>query len=177
MFNIFNIAGQCRVRLQELGYNIRKARRARNLTQAQLADAAGLSRTTLNQLENGMFPDIGVKKVQAILEKLGLNLQIRPAQKPLRADYVRMACKSASVSFRESLSEHELVRALLTGKVPPGRRPHFRVLLEEAPAAVLRGLAEEIGKWTAPGRVAGNLLRIADRLGAANRVRRWLKTG
>lgn len=164
------------MRLQELGYNIRKARRARAMTQAQLAAAAGLSRTTLNQLENGMFPDIGVKKAQTILGNVGLNLQVRPAGKPPRPDYVRMARTSASVSFREQLSEHELVRALLTGKVPPGRRPHFRVLIEEAPTAVLKGLAEEVGKWVAPGRIAGNLLKIADRFGASSRVRRWLKT-
>ncbi|TMH47884.1 MAG: helix-turn-helix transcriptional regulator, partial [Betaproteobacteria bacterium] len=39
------------MRLQEIGSSIRTARSAGGLTQAELADRAGLSRTTLNQLE------------------------------------------------------------------------------------------------------------------------------
>ena len=164
------------MRLQELGYTIRKARRARGLTQAQLARAVSLSRTTMNQLENGLFPDIGVRKAQMTLEALGLELCIRPAQKSRQPDYVRMACTSASASYREKLSEGELVRALLTGRIPPGRRPHLRMLLEEAPSDVLKGTLHEIGKYTRPGRVAGNLLAIAESLGSSRKVQRWLKS-
>lgn len=163
------------MRLHELGYYVRKARRARGLTQAQLAAAAGLSRTTMNQLENGVFPDIGVNKAQAILENLGLDLRVQPAPRTRQPDFLRMACTSASVSFREALTETELVRALLTGRIPPSRRPHFRALLEQAPLPVLKGLVQDIGKWTRPGRVAGNLLRIAEALRAPRRVQGWLK--
>jgi hypothetical protein len=51
------------------------------------------------------------------------------------------------------------------------------VLLEEAPGALLKGLVEDVGKWTAPGRVAGNLVRIADALGESSRIRKWFRTG
>ena len=163
------------MRLQELGYTIRKARRARGLTQAQLARAVRLSRTTMNQLENGLFPDIGVRKAQATLEALGLDLHIRPIQKARGPDFVHMACTSASVGYREKLSEGELVRALLTGRIPLRRRPHLRMLLEEAPVEVLKGTLHEIGMYTQPGRVAGNLLAIAETLGSSRRVQRWLK--
>lgn len=163
------------MRLQELGYTIRKARLARGLTQAVLAHTVGLSRTTMNQLENGVFPDIGMRKAQAILEALGLELHVRPAQRTRRPDYVRMACVSASVGYREVLSEGELVRAFLTGRIPPRRRPHFRMLLEEAPVAVVKGAADEIGKYVQPGRVARNLLRIAETLGSSRRVLARLK--
>lgn len=177
MFNIFNICQGSILRLQELGYIIRKARLARGSTQAMLAAAAGISRTTLNQLENGFFPDIGVRKAQRVLDEVGLDFQVRPAQRPARPNYVRMACTSASVSFRETLTENELVRTLLTGRVRRRWRPHFRVLLEEAPTPVLKGLVEDVGKWTAPGRVAGNLLKIGGALDASSRIRRWLKIG
>lgn len=153
---------------------MRKARRARGLTQAQLAHAVSLSRSTINQLENGLFPDIGVRKAQAALAALGLELCIRPVQKTRRPDYVRMACNSASVSYREKLSEGELVRALLTGRIPPRRRPHLRMLLEESPFDVLKGTLDEIGKYARPGRVAGNLLAIAETLGSSRKVQRWL---
>lgn len=161
------------MRLQEIGYTIRKARRARGLTQVELARSAGLSRTTMNQLENGVFPDIGVTKAQAILAALGLGFRIQPLPRSRRPNYVRMARTSASVSFREKLSEGELVRALLTGRIPVNRRPHFRVLLREVPDAMLRGLVEDVGKWAKPGRVAKNLAGIADQL-KMRRVPDWL---
>jgi hypothetical protein len=130
----------------------------------------------MNQLENGLFPDIGVRKAQAALAALGLELCIRPAQKNRRPDYVRMACASASVSYKEKLTEGELVRALLTGRIPPGRRPHLRMMLEEAPSDVLKGALHEIGKYTRPGRVAGNVLAIAETLGSSRKVQRWLRS-
>ncbi len=149
------------MRLQEIGYQIRQARAAQGLTQAQLSAAAGVSRTTLNQLENGLFPDLGIKKLRAILEQVGLALTIGPAQKTSAPDFIRMACTTASVSFRNALTEDELIRALLTGKIPPAKRPHFRTLLDEATPALRQGLIEEAGRWTKPGRVERNLAMIA----------------
>ena len=163
------------MRLQELGYEIRKARLARDLTQAQLAEASGLSRTTLNQLENGVFPDLGVKKVQAILDRLGLDLSVEQAQRTRRPDFIGMACTTSSVSYKEVLTPDELVHALLSGKVPRNRRPHLRTLLEEAPRPLLEGLVQEVGKWAKPGRVAGNVATIADELSVSQRTREWLK--
>ena len=164
------------MRLQELGYEIRRARAARGLTQAALAEAAGLSRTTLNQLENGLFPDLGVKKVQAILERLGLDLSVGQAQKTRRPDYISMACTTSSVSYREALTPDELVHALLSGRVPRNRRPHLRTLLEEAPRPLLEGLVHQVGRWAKPGKVAGNVERIAAKLGTSLRVHDWLKS-
>ena len=162
--------------LQELGYEIRKARAARGLTQAQLAQAAGLSRTTLNQLENGLFPDLGIKKVQSILDRLGLDLAVEPAQRTRRPDFIQMACTTASVSFRETMEPDDLVHALLSGKVPRSRRPHLRALLEEAPRPLLEGLLEQVGRWARPGKVAGNIRKIASELGVLHRTGTWLKT-
>ncbi len=161
------------MRLQELGYTIRRARLARGLTQADLARAAGISRTTMNQLENGLFPDIGMRKAQAILDQLGLELHVRAVHRR-RADYVLMARTAANGSFRTKLSEAELVRVLLTGKVIPRHRPHLRTLLAEAPVVVLKGLVDEVGKWAHPGRVVGNVRRLSDALGTARRTRTWL---
>jgi hypothetical protein len=78
-----------------------------------------------------------------------------------------MACTSASTSFRESLTEKELVRGFLTGAIPRKRRPHFRALFEEAPASVLKGLMHELGRWTSAQRVEKNLRRITQSLGVA----------
>jgi len=162
------------MRLQELGYTIRKARLGLGLTQAKLASGAGLSRTTLNLLENGLFPDLGIRKVKAILDQLGLTLLVQPAARV--NDFVRMACTTANVSYRSSLTEDELVRALLNGKVPAGKRPHLRTLLEEAPAGLLRGLVKQASEWSKPGRVEKNLALIADEVGSSRKIRAWLNS-
>jgi transcriptional regulator with XRE-family HTH domain len=162
------------MRLQEIGSAIRAARAGRGLTQAALAADAGLSRTTLNQLENGVFPDIGVKKVQNVLDLLGLDLSVVSAPKKRGPDFIRMACTSANVRYREGLTEDELVHALLSGKIPRNRRPHLRSLLEEAPETVLKGLIARVGAWTRPGKVEKNFLKLAEALHASHRVREWL---
>lgn len=144
------------------------------MTQAELADAAGVSRTTMNLLENGLFPDIGVRKAQAILDQLGLELHVRPVQ-ARRPNYLLMARTAANAGFRAKMSEAELVRALLTGKAAPRHRPHLRALLAEAPLAVLRGLVDDVAKWTQPGRVPDSVRRLSEALGTTRRTRTWLK--
>jgi len=162
------------MRLQALGYEIRRARIAHGLTQARLAADARLSRTTLNQLENGLFPDLGVRKVQAILDHLGLTLSVQQATD--RADPIRMAATTASVSYKEPLTEDELIHALIKGRIPPGKRPHFRTLLNEGSPTLLKSLLREAGLWTKPGRVEKNLAKIAREVGATKRIDEWLKT-
>jgi len=148
------------MRLQEIGFRLRAARLEQKRTQAQLAKAAGVSRTTLNQLESGLVIDLSVQRLRAILREVGLDLLLGPVNSEPSPDFIRMAADSASVSYRTSLSEDELIRALLTGKVPASRRPHFRTLLEEASPALLQGLVEEARRWTKPGRVEKNLAQI-----------------
>lgn len=161
------------MRLQELGYRIRLARAERGMTQQTLAAMAGLSRPTLNLLENGLVADLGFRKVHALLDQLGLTLIIQPAAQV--NDFIRMACTTANVSYKSTLSEDELVHALMTGKVPAGRRPHLRTLLEEAPVALLRGLVKQVGGWTKHGRVEKNLMQIADDIGSSRKTGAWLK--
>jgi len=85
-------------------------------------------------------------------------------QKKRGPDFVRMACTSASVSFRELLTEDELVRVLVTGKVPRNRRPHLRSLLKEAPENLVKGLIEQVTTLAKPGEVEKNLGKIAQAL-------------
>lgn len=157
------------MRLPELGFVIRQARLAKGMTQATLARAAGVSRVTLNQLENGTFPDLGVRKLDGLLKALGLELVVTESPAGRSPDFIGMAATSASVSFRDALSAEELIRILLTGKVPTNRRAHMRTLLEEATPALRQGLVEEVSRWTRPGRVEKNLAAIAKSLGTAQK--------
>jgi transcriptional regulator with XRE-family HTH domain len=161
------------MKLEQIGYEIKRFRMARGWTQAELAAAARLSRTTLNQLENGLVKDLGIRKVQAVLEQLGLVLATQSPPKPQPPDFLSLASTTASVSFKTALTDHELLRALLTGRVPANRRPHFRVLFEEAKPAVMRGVLRQVGQWTKAGRVAKNLTKIAAAIGWAGDTSKW----
>jgi transcriptional regulator with XRE-family HTH domain len=162
--------------IQELGRAIRDGRNARGLTQAELAAKAGLSRNTLNRLENGLFPDLGVKKAGAILEKLGMELSVKSVElKKHKPDFVSMACTSAGVSFKKQLAPDELIHALLSGKAPSGMEAHFITLLDEAPDALLSGLIEQVGSWVKPGKVEKNIQKIAKQVGLTTEVGSWQK--
>jgi DNA-binding XRE family transcriptional regulator len=165
------------MRLQELGQAIREARRAHSLTQARLASTAGISRETLNLLESGLVRDLGIRKVAAVLKQLGLALAIEPVARTRRPDYLRMACTTANVSFKNALTEDQLVHALVTGKLPASRAAHFRALFDEAPISLLRGLANEASKWARPGKLERNLERLVRESGAARKIETWLTSG
>ena len=164
------------MRLQELGREVRTARQARGLTQAQLARATGLSRETLNLLESGLVRDLGLRKVLAVLDHLELALAIQQVGRPRHPDYVRMACTAASVSFRSVLTEQQLIHALVTGKVPTGRSAHLRTLLDEAPEALVKGLVRETARWMKPGKLQKNLRTLAASAGATRNIQAWLTT-
>ena len=66
----------------DLGNQMRSARKERKLTQAQLAALVGISRKTLGQIEAGTVVDIGIRKVERVLEVLGLELTLRPLGAP-----------------------------------------------------------------------------------------------
>jgi transcriptional regulator with XRE-family HTH domain len=72
--------------LTEIGETIRTYRKERRITQHQLAQALGMSRTTIGQIENGTVQDIGIRKLIRILEFLRLELRVRPMGKPPTLD-------------------------------------------------------------------------------------------
>lgn len=72
--------------LIEIGSQIRRHRVDRHITQQQLAQALGMSRTTIGQIENGIVQEIGVRKLIRILEFLDLELRVRPAGNPPTLD-------------------------------------------------------------------------------------------
>lgn len=164
------------MRIQEMGQEIRRVRMARDLTQAELARSTGITRETLNRLERGLIADLGLRKVLMLLEHLGVSISLQHGARTRRPNYLRMACSTANVSFKSALTEDELVRALITGKVPAGRSAHLRSLLDEAPVALLSGLAREAGKWTQPGQLQRNLENLARGVGASRKIEEWLKT-
>ncbi|MGN0039252.1 MAG: helix-turn-helix domain-containing protein [Coriobacteriales bacterium] len=76
----------------EIGYAIKDRRGELGLTQAQLAQEAGVSKRCLWSLELGQNPGVQLDKLTAVLGALGLDLVIAPAgnagaaKAPLAAD-------------------------------------------------------------------------------------------
>ena len=75
--------------LFSIGKQIRQARKSRKVTQAELAKALGMSRTTIGQIENGAVREIGVRKLIRVLEYLGLELRVRPTGSPPTLEELR----------------------------------------------------------------------------------------
>ena len=62
--------------LTELGKQVSAWRRRKNISQDTLCEAAGVSRTTLSQLERGMLPELGYTKVNRLLCCLDRQLMV-----------------------------------------------------------------------------------------------------
>jgi transcriptional regulator with XRE-family HTH domain len=77
--------------LLEIGLLFKEARKLRRRTQGELAQALGMSRATLSALERGRCQELGVRKLTALLETVGLDLvagprKTRPTLDDLRAE-------------------------------------------------------------------------------------------
>lgn len=62
---------------RQAGIYVRRAREAQGLTRRQLAEAAHVSERLLAALELGDAPGIGLDKLLAVLDALGLKLEVR----------------------------------------------------------------------------------------------------
>ena len=65
--------------LISLGAQIAEHRKKRKLTQTALALKAGISRATLDALENGRSGELGFRKITRLLAALGLELKLQAA--------------------------------------------------------------------------------------------------
>ena len=70
--------------LISIGGKIAERRKTLKLSQAELSRKAGLSRATLDALENGRHGELGFSKVTKLLAALGLELtlQLASSQRP-----------------------------------------------------------------------------------------------
>lgn len=56
--------------------SLRDARRAQHITQAELAEATGLTRPWISQFEQGKIPNAGLSRILAICHALNVNLTL-----------------------------------------------------------------------------------------------------
>jgi transcriptional regulator with XRE-family HTH domain len=66
--------------LLTLGTETAKRRKSLGLTQSDLVQRTGISRATLNALENGRCSELGFSKIMKIASAVGLELKLQKAQ-------------------------------------------------------------------------------------------------
>jgi transcriptional regulator with XRE-family HTH domain len=64
----------------ELGVALKEIRLQKNIKQADLCTATGLSRATLSRLENGRLAELGIRKMMVLCDHLGMALHLQTAQ-------------------------------------------------------------------------------------------------
>lgn len=75
--------------LNDISQTIRTARKARGMTQQQLAELTQLDRTTIGALERNDYNDLGIRKIERVLMVLGKTLNCEDVGMPTLDDLVK----------------------------------------------------------------------------------------
>lgn len=127
--------------LAQIGGEVHSKRIQAGLLQARVASLAGLSRVTINQLENGTLKDLGYTKLKAVMDILGLGMEtVQPAG---LKNALTVAARSISTSYRDIITPEMLSAMLRSGVAPEQFQPHLMALLDETPLpVVVKAVAE-----------------------------------
>jgi transcriptional regulator with XRE-family HTH domain len=121
--------------LAQIGDEIHNKRIQAGLLQEHVAKFAGLSRVTINQLENGMLKDLGYTKLKAVMDVLGLDMEtVQPSG---LKSALAVAARSISTSYRDVMTADMLSMMLRSGQAPEQFHPHLMALLDETPFPVV----------------------------------------
>lgn len=60
--------------MESIGLTIKRLRKEKGLSQSDLASQLGMSRSTISSIENNTVAEIGIRKVEAILNVFGYTL-------------------------------------------------------------------------------------------------------
>lgn len=75
--------------MTQLGILIKNLRKQAGLSQSDLAQRHGMSRATISGIENDTIPEVGFRKVAAILEGLGYELTATPKRRRKTLDELK----------------------------------------------------------------------------------------
>jgi transcriptional regulator with XRE-family HTH domain len=68
--------------LQELGFQIKTLRKERKWTQDDMEQYSNITKRTISKIENGFIDEVGIKKVETLLDLLGVEFSLRPKGRP-----------------------------------------------------------------------------------------------
>ena len=70
------------MKLDELGKEIKLLRKEKNCSQDDLEKYSLITKRTISKIENGFIDEVGIKKVETILDLLGVEFSLRPKGRP-----------------------------------------------------------------------------------------------
>lgn len=121
--------------LAQIGEKVHGKRIQAGLLQVHVAKLAGLSRVTINQLENGTLNDLGYMKLKGVMDLLGLHMEAMQPSGMKSA--LTVAARSVSTSYRDVIDADMLAALLRSGVAPEQFQPHLMALLDETPLPVV----------------------------------------
>jgi transcriptional regulator with XRE-family HTH domain len=68
--------------LMELGARVKALRKEKQWSQNDLEAYSGITKRTISKIENGFIDEVGIKKVEFILNLLGYEFSLRPKGVP-----------------------------------------------------------------------------------------------
>jgi transcriptional regulator with XRE-family HTH domain len=68
--------------LQSLGQEIKLLRKQKNWSQNDMETYSGITKRTISKIENGFIEEVGIKKVETILDLLGVEFALRQKGRP-----------------------------------------------------------------------------------------------
>jgi transcriptional regulator with XRE-family HTH domain len=70
------------MQLEALAQEIKKLRKEKKWSQDDIEQFSGISKRTLSKIENGFIEEVGIKKVETILNLLDMEFSLRPKGRP-----------------------------------------------------------------------------------------------
>lgn len=68
--------------LKELGSKLKQLRKEKKWSQDDLENYSGITKRTISKIENGFIDEVGIKKVETILDLLGYEFSLRQKGRP-----------------------------------------------------------------------------------------------
>ena len=128
----------------EIGQKVAQQRAALGISQERLAKLSDLSRSTIHHLEHGTLHEIGAAKLFKLLSLL--DIRLKTESEVTKPHALEMASRSASVSYKTTISPQELAEFLITGEVNSKKLAHITTLIDELPLTLIVMLVKETSK-------------------------------
>ncbi len=68
--------------LSELGLEIKRLRKEKKYSQDEMEKYSHITKRTISKVENGFIDEVGIKKVETLLNLLGYEFSVRPKNRP-----------------------------------------------------------------------------------------------
>ncbi len=111
--------------VEALSVNVVVARAFARLSQAQLAERAGISRPTLSKIERGVAPDVSIGIIQRIADAVGTtvaDLLVPPPDMHHVESDEEIAHRMAAATAADFVDADVLLAAIAEADTPPRKR-------------------------------------------------------